>query len=172
MPNGFSMMMRAQLPLQVWIQSGGFEILQNSLELVRAGRKIKKTVAARAMAFVELFETFRLLLVSSFITKLAPVIEDRLRKRFPDFVAHGLTRKFPRGFLNIACRNSSSLLSRRANADDDHARWQFAVGRKIIKRRDKFPMCEIARSAEDHDAAWLRHGRVPTDPSRSGFGSG
>jgi len=43
-------------------------------------------------------------------------------------------------------------------ADFGAAMWQFAVGRQVIQRRDKFAMCEITRSTEDHDAAGLWNG--------------
>ena len=91
--------------------------------MVRTGRQVKETVVSRPMALVELLETFGQLLVTCFITKLAPVIKNRLRNRVPDFVALRLTRKLA-----------------------------------VIQRRDKFAMCEIARSTEDDDAAWLWHG--------------
>ena len=124
-------MMRAQLPLQVWFRPCGFQVLENRFELVRTGRQIKETVAARAMAFVELLETFGQPLVTSFITKLAPVIKNRLRKRVPDFVAHRLTRKLARGFFDIAPEFVVTFVAS-SESYDDYARWQFAVGRQVI----------------------------------------
>ena len=109
------------------------------------------------MALVELLETFGQLLVTCFITKLAPVIKNRLRKRVPDFVAHRLTRKLACGFFEVTPEFVVTFVAP-SESDDDHARWQFAVGRQVIQRRDKFAMCEITRSTEDHDAAWLWHG--------------
>jgi hypothetical protein len=107
------------------------------------------------MALVELRETFGQLLVTSFITKLAPVIKNRLRKRVPDFVAHRLTRKLARGFFDITPEFVIAFVAP-SESHDDHAGWEFAVRCQVIQRRDKFAMREITRSAEDYDAAWLR----------------
>src|SRR5437762_12854093 len=84
------------------VQARGFQVLENRFELVRTGRQVKETVAASAMAFVEFLETFGQPLITSFITKLALVIKNRLRKRVPDFVAHRLTRKLARSFFDVA----------------------------------------------------------------------
>src|SRR4030095_4429327 len=78
------------------VQACGFQVLENRLELARTGRQVKQAVAARAVALVDLLETFGQLLVTSFIAELAPVIKNRLRKRVPDFVADRLARKLAR----------------------------------------------------------------------------
>ena len=41
-PNGFSMMTRAQLPSQRLVQASGFQVLENRFELVRTGRQVKR----------------------------------------------------------------------------------------------------------------------------------
>ena len=76
-------------------------------------------------------KTFGQLLVTSFITKLAPVIKNRLSKRVPDFVAHRLTRKFACGFFDLAPELVVTFVAPGESYDDD-ARWKFAVGRKVI----------------------------------------
>src|SRR5256886_14947327 len=139
------------------VQSRSFQVLENRFELVRTGRQVKETVAARAMALVELLETFGQPFITSFITKLALMIKNRLRKRVPDFVAHRLTRKLSRGFFEVVPEFVVTFVAP-SESDDDHAGWQFAVGRQVIQRRDKFAMCEISRSTEDHDAAGLWNG--------------
>src|SRR4029077_9276514 len=122
------------------------------------------------MAFVELLETFDQALVTSFITKLAPVIKNRLRKRVPDLIAHRLTRKLACGFFDVAPEIVVTFVAS-SESYDDYAGWQFAVGRQVIQCRDKFAMCEITRSTEDHDAAWLWHGpRRPSFSERVWFG--
>ena len=131
MPNGFSMMTRAQLPSQVSFRPRGFQVLENRFELVRTGRQVKKAVAARAVALVDLLETFGQLLVTSFIAKLTPVIKNRLRKRVPDFVAHRLTRKLARGFFEVAPEFVVTFVAS-SESYDDYAGWQFAVGRQVI----------------------------------------
>jgi hypothetical protein len=115
------------------------------------------------MALVELLETLGQSLVTSFITKLAPVIKNRLCKRVPDFVAHRLTRKLSRGFFEVVPEVVVTFVAS-SESDDDYAGGEFAVGRKVIQRRNKFAMREITRSAEDYNAAWLRYG-----PRRQSF---
>src|SRR5204863_7850358 len=145
------------------VQARGFQVLENRFELIRAGRQVKETVAARAMALVELLEAFGQLLITSFITKLAPVIKDRLRKRVPDLLAHRLTRKLACGFFEVTPEFVVTFVAP-SESYDDHTRWQFAVGRQVIQRRDEFAMREITRSTEDNDAAWLCYG-----PRRQSF---
>ena len=65
-------------------------MLQNRFELIGSSSEIKKAVAARAAFLVDLVETFGQRFVAGLVAEFALVIEDRLRKRFPDFVAHGL----------------------------------------------------------------------------------
>src|SRR5262245_52627546 len=76
------------------VQACGLQILEDRFELLRACCQVEQAVAARAVAFVDLIKTFGQLRVASFIPKFAAVIEDRLRERVPDFVAHRLARKF------------------------------------------------------------------------------
>ena len=83
------------------------------------------------MAFVELLETFGQPLVTSFITKLAAVIKNSLRKRVPDFVAHRLTRKLAHGFFEVAPKIVVTFVAPSESNDDDAGR-QFAVGRQVI----------------------------------------
>ena len=83
------------------------------------------------MALVELLETFGQLLITCFITKLAPVIKNRLRKRVPDFVAHRLTRKFACGFFKVTPEFVVTFVAP-SESRDDYAGWKFAVGRQVI----------------------------------------
>ena len=84
------------------------------------------------------------------------MIEDRLCKHFPDFIADRLARKFARGFFKLAPELVVTLLSSR-EADDCHGGRQIAIGSKIVKRWDEFALGEIARRAENHNTARLRH---------------
>src|SRR5262245_1183275 len=109
------------------------------------------------MALVELLEAFGQPLITSFITKLALVIKNRLRKCVPDFVAHRLTRKLARSFFEVAPESIITFVAP-SESYDDYARRQFPVSRQVIQRWDKFAICEITRSTEDHDAAGLWNG--------------
>jgi hypothetical protein len=109
------------------------------------------------MALVDFVEAFGELLITSFISKLAAVIKNGLRKRVPDFVAHRLTRKLARGFFKVASEFIVTLVASR-ESHDDYTGWQLAVGRQVIQRRHKFAMSEITGSAEDYDGARLRYG--------------
>jgi hypothetical protein len=83
------------------------------------------------MALVELLETFGQPLITSFITKLAPVIKNRLRRRVPDFVADRLTRKLARRFFEVTAEFVVTFVPP-SESYDDCARWQFAIGRQVI----------------------------------------
>src|SRR5438132_1511892 len=84
------------------------------------------------------------------------MIEQRLQKCFPDFVAHGLARKFPHGFLHLLPKIVVVFRPAR-ETDDRHRGRQFAISGKIVECRNQFPMGQIAGGAEDHDRARLRH---------------
>src|SRR5438552_3445572 len=84
------------------------------------------------------------------------MIGERLRKSFPDFIAHGLAGKFPHGFLHLLPKIIVALRPA-CETDDCHCGRQFALGGKIVKRGNQFPVRQIASSAEDYDAARLRH---------------
>src|SRR2546429_7552530 len=77
-------------------------MLENRLELIGRRRKIKKAVAAGAVVFINFIKTFSQRFVTGFVFELALMVKDRLRKVFPDFIAHGLSRKIARGFFEIA----------------------------------------------------------------------
>ena len=85
------------------------------------------------------------------------MIEDRLRKRFPDFIAHGLARKFPSRFFELSPELLVIFLPAR-KSDDCHSGREIAIGGEVVERRHQFVMREIASGAEDHNAARLRHG--------------
>ena len=138
------------------VQAGSFQVLENWFELVRACRKIKKAIAARAVSFIDFIEAFDQLLVTGLVAKLALVIKNRLPKRLPNFVAHRLARKLARRFFEIAAEFLVTFFSTR-EPDNRHRRRQLPIGRNVIKRRDEFAMGEIARGTEDHNAARLRH---------------
>ena len=131
-------------------------MLQNRLELVGSRCKIKKPVAARAAFLVDFVETFGQLFVTGLVCELALMIEDRLRKHFPYFIAHRLARKFARGFFELAPELVVTFLSSR-EPDDRHRGWQVAIGSKVVKRWDEFALGEIAGRAENHNTARLRH---------------
>ncbi len=128
-PNGFSIMTRAQLPLQVWFNPAAFRFLES----VRTGqeRPRDKRAGCRACRFPcrssrDVWPAF----VTGFIAKLALVIENRLRKRVPDFVAHRLTRKFAGRFFEFAPEFSSLFRVERSRRCDSRA--EFAIGREVI----------------------------------------
>ena len=131
-------------------------MLQNRFELVGTSRQVKQAIPPSAVVFVDLAEAFAQPLVTSLVAELALMIKQRLRKCFPDFVAHRLARKFPHGFLHLFPKIVIAL--RPARETDDHRRGrQFAIIGKVVERRNQFPMRQIAGGAENHNAAWLGH---------------
>ena len=81
---------------------------------------------------IDFFDTFGKRFVTRFVFELTLVIKDRLRKVFPDFIAHGLSRKLTRGFFEIASEFIVSFWP--AGEPDDHrGRRQVAVGGEIIQ---------------------------------------
>src|SRR4029077_3141428 len=120
-------------------------------------RKIKKPVAAGAVVLIDFLEALGQRLVTRFVPELALVIKDRLRKVLPDFVAHCLSRKLARRFFKIAPEFVVGFWPA-SEADNRHGRRKLAIGGQIVQCGDKFAMGEVARSAEDHNRAWLRHG--------------
>jgi hypothetical protein len=94
--------------------------------------------------------------VAGFVTKFALVIEDGLRKRLPDFVAHGLARKFASRFFEFSPELLVIFFPPR-KPDDCDSGWEIAIGGKIVKRRNKFAISKIAGSAEDYNRARLWH---------------
>jgi hypothetical protein len=105
----------------------------------------------------DFIEAFCKRLVTAFVAELALVIKNRLRKRLPNFVAHSLAGKLARGFFEIVPEFVVTFFAAR-ESDNSHRRRQIAIGRKVIKRGDEFAPGEIARSAENHNRARLRHG--------------
>src|SRR5262249_61260807 len=77
------------------------------------------------------------------------MIEERLRKCLPDFIANWLAGKFSRCFLHFLAEVVVALRPAR-ETDDRPRRRQFASGGKILKRGDQFPMRQIAGGAEEH----------------------
>src|SRR6266496_3617663 len=65
--------------------------------------------------------------------------------------------KLAGGFFEIAPEFLVTFFTAR-ESDNGHSGRQVAIGREVVERRDEFSMGEIARSAEDHNGAWLRHG--------------
>src|SRR5262245_18918871 len=139
------------------VQACGFQVLEYRFELLRTGCEVKKAVAARAMTLVIFVKPFGQLLVTSFVTKLAPVIKNRLRKRLPDFVADRLARKLARGLFEVAPELVVTFVTP-SESDDDYVGWQLSIGCQVIQLRDEFAMSEITRRAENYDATWLRCG--------------
>src|SRR6266571_4473592 len=151
------------------VQAGGFQVLENRFKLVWSGCKIEQAIAAGAVVFVDFIEAFCQALVTSFVAELALVIKNRVRKRLPNFDAHSLAGKLARGFFKITPEFFITFLAAR-ESDNGHRGRQVTIGREVIKCRDQLAMGEIARSAEDHNAARLRHGaRGNSFPERIWF---
>src|SRR2546423_3640328 len=94
-------------------------------------RNVKQSIAPRAVVLVNFIQAFSQTLIAGRVAKLALVIRNGLRKGIPDFIAHGLARKFPRGLFEIASEFFVSFLPS-SKADDCHRRRQVAVGREVI----------------------------------------
>src|SRR5437899_3048962 len=80
------------------------------------------------------------------VSELALMIEDRLRKGLPDFIAHSLARKLASRFFQFTPELVVSFFSTR-EPDDCHGGGQIAIGRQIVKRRNEFAVGEIAGCA-------------------------
>ena len=131
-------------------------MFQNRFELIRSSREIKKPVAAGAAFLVDLVETFRQRFVTGLVFELALVIEDRLGKGFPDFIAHSLARKFPSRFFEFSPKFVVTFLPSRKPDDCDGGR-QIAISGEVVECRNKFALGEIAGRAEDDNCARLWH---------------
>src|SRR5438477_12964495 len=106
-------------------------MLENRLELIGSSGKIKKAVATGAVVFVDFIEAFGQRLVARFVFELALMVKNRLRKVFPDFIAHGLSRKIARGLFEIAPELVVSFWPA-GEADDLHSWRKVAIGREVI----------------------------------------
>ena len=84
------------------------------------------------------------------------MIKDRLRERFPNFVAHHLARKFSRRFLHFLAKLLIRFRPAR-ETDDRNRRRQFAVGREIVERRHELAVRQVAGRSKNHDGARLWH---------------
>src|SRR6184192_4495898 len=125
-------------------------MLENRLELIGGSRKIKKAIAAGAVVFIDFIETFSQRVVTGFVFELALMVSDRLRKVFPDFIPHGLSRKIARGFFEIAPEFVVSFWSA-GEADNLDGWWEVAIGGEVIQCGNKLAMGEIARCrSEEH----------------------
>jgi len=109
------------------------------------------------VVFIDFIETFSQRFVTGFVFELALMVKDRLRKVFPDFIAHGLSRKIARGFFEFAPEFVVIFWS--AGEADNLDGWrEIAIGGEVIQCGNKFAMSEIARGSKYHNCAWLRHG--------------
>ncbi len=131
-------------------------MLEDRFKLVWSDGKIKKAIAAGAVVFVGLIKAFGQAFVTRLVVEVALVVKNRLSKRLPNLVAHGLARKFARGFFKIAPEFVITFLAA-SESDNCYRRRQITIGCKVIQSRDEFAVGEIARSAEDHNSTRLRH---------------
>jgi hypothetical protein len=83
------------------------------------------------MVLIDFIESFGQGFVTSFVSELALVIKDRLRKVFPDFIPHALSRKLARGFFEIAPEFVVSFWPA-GETDNLHSWWKVAIGREIV----------------------------------------
>ena len=144
------------------VQSGFLQILHDRFELIRRSREVEKAIAARPALLVEPVEALREFLVTGFVAKLALMIEERLGKAVPDFVAHRLPGKFAGRFLHFLAKFLIALRTA-GETHHRHRRGEFAVRGDIVKRGNEFAVCQVAGRAKNHHRARLRHrfGREP-----------
>ena len=131
-------------------------MFENRFELVRRDGEIKKPVAACAALFVDLVQFGGKSFVAGLVAKIALMIKNRLRERFPDFVTNALSGKFSCRFLHLLPELVITLFASR-EADNCDGGRQLAIGGKIVKRWHQLAMSEIAGGAENDDAARLWH---------------
>src|SRR5207237_2970872 len=103
-------------------------------------------------------ETFSQRFVTGFVFELALMVKDRLRKVFPDFIAHGLSRKIARGFFEFAPEFVVIFWSAR-EADNLDGWREIAIGGEVIKCEHKFAISEIALAYNYQECRLLRQGR-------------
>ena len=116
-------------------------------------------------------EPFGQRFVTSLVFELALMIKNRLRKAFPDFVAHGLSRKLACGFFEILPEFVISFRTT-GETDDDHGRRQVAVGREVSKRGEEFAMGAGHPLRRRSQSCMAADGDARDKPSRSGLGCG
>jgi len=83
------------------------------------------------------------------------MIKNRLRKRFPDFVAHWLAGKLASHGFKLTPESIIAFLPSR-ETDDCHRGREVAISRQIVKCRNQFAIREIAGGAKDYNGARLR----------------
>src|SRR5438105_13877705 len=132
-------------------------MLENRLELIGRSRKIKKAIAAGAVVFIDFIETFSQRFVTGFVFELALMVKDRLRKVFPDVIAHGLSRKIARGFFEFAPEFVVIFWSA-GEADNLDGWWEIAIGGEDIQCGNKVRVGEIAGVSQQRICAWLQPG--------------
>src|SRR5437667_4132268 len=131
-------------------------MFENRFELVRRNGEIKKPVAARAALLVNLVQLGGESFVARLVAKIAFMIKNRLRERFPDFVTNALPGEFSCRFLHRAPELVITFFASRDADNCDRGR-QLAIGGKIVKRWHQLAVSEIAGRTENNDTARLRH---------------
>jgi hypothetical protein len=131
-------------------------VLEDRFKLIWSDGKIKKAIAAGAVVFVDLIKAFGQAFVTRLVVEVALVVKNRLSKRLPNLVAHGLARKFACRFFKIAPEFVITFLAP-SESDNFYRRRQVTIGCKVVQSGHEFAVGEIARSAEDHNGTRLRH---------------
>src|SRR5215475_2582741 len=107
-------------------------MLENRLKLIGRSSKIKEAVAAGAVVLIDFIEAFGQRVVTGFVSELALVIKDRLRKVLPDFIADALPGKLARGLFEIVPEFIVCFWP--ASETDNHHGWR-QVGRASCRER-------------------------------------
>jgi hypothetical protein len=131
-------------------------VLENRFELIWSSCKIEKAIAAGSGVFVDFIQAFGQAFVTGLVVELAPMIKNRLSKRLPNLVTNRLPGKLARGLFKIPPEFVIAFVAT-SESDNRGAGGQITVSGEVIQRGNEFAMGEIARGAEDHNGARLRH---------------
>src|SRR5438045_1578844 len=132
-------------------------MFEDRFELLRPNRKIEKAITARAALLVNFLKPLGQGFESGFVCEIALMIESRLGEVVPDLVSNGLSREISDRLLHFFAKLVVGFWAA-GETDHGYSGRQLAIGGEIVKGGQQLSMSQITGCAENHDAAWLRHG--------------
>ena len=139
------------------VQPGGGDLREDAFVFRRRDGEVEEPVAARAALRVERVELCGEGGVAGGVAEFADVIENARGETSPDLLVQTRARALRRRLLEFRAPGLVRLLAA-GEADDVRGGGQVAIDGEIVERRDELAEGEVARGAEDHDVAGLRHG--------------
>ena len=162
-PNGFSMTTRRQAPLSSRASPDSSEMTADRGEAGRRRRQIKQPVALGSALALDAGKLLADLLVGRFVVGIALDIGDAAEHALDHALIDLPGGEFRQAFGEIVAKRVARRW-RCGDADQGERFRQQSLDGEIIKRRHQQPVGEVARRAENHEAA--RIGR----PRRGGGG--